>query len=127
MFGLPISSSTAATTASKGFCELILHRYMLTCRVCIFVFLSEKGANKHPIVVKIPIATAIRTGNIIIAFEWATSLGFRFMSVSNLLPKRNLVFLHFVHQGRPWHAETSRSAEMGHPQPIWSPPVFSKG
>jgi hypothetical protein len=69
---------------------------MLTCRVCIFVFLSEKGANKHPIVVKIPIATAIRTGNIIIAFEWATSLRFRFMSVSNLLPKRNLVFLHFV-------------------------------
>jgi hypothetical protein len=42
---------------------------MLTSRVCIFVFLSEKGANKQPIVVKIPIATAVRTGNIIIAFE----------------------------------------------------------
>jgi hypothetical protein len=35
---------------------------MLTCRVCIFVFLSEKGANKQPIVVKIPVATAVRTG-----------------------------------------------------------------
>src|SRR5258706_4464882 len=41
MFGLPIASSTDATTTSKGFGEVVLHRCMLTWRVCMFVFLRH--------------------------------------------------------------------------------------
>src|SRR5258708_6607919 len=40
MFGLPIASSTDATTTSKGFGDVMLHRCMLTWRVCMFVFLQ---------------------------------------------------------------------------------------
>jgi hypothetical protein len=41
MFGLPIASSTDATTTSKGFGDVMLHRCMLTWRVCMFVFLRR--------------------------------------------------------------------------------------
>jgi hypothetical protein len=41
MFGLPIASSTDATTTSKGFGEVMLHRCRLTWRVCMFVFLRR--------------------------------------------------------------------------------------
>src|SRR6266478_547335 len=41
MFGLPITSSTDATTTSKGFGDVMLHRCMLTWRVCMFVFLRR--------------------------------------------------------------------------------------
>src|ERR1700686_112136 len=41
MFGLPIASSTDATTTSKGFGDMMLHHCMLTWRVCMFVFLRR--------------------------------------------------------------------------------------
>src|SRR5712692_2246689 len=41
MFGLPIASSTDATTTSKGFGDVMLHRCRLTWRVCMSVFLRR--------------------------------------------------------------------------------------
>jgi hypothetical protein len=52
------------------------------------------------------------------AFDWALYWNFASVSVSNLSSEANPMFLHFGHQGRPWHAETSRSAEWATHNPV---------
>src|SRR6266849_10686954 len=81
MFGLPIASSTDATTTSKGFGEVMLHRCMLTWRVCMFVFLRH-----GPTRLERPKVTAVVDAEIRLSARWRA------------LPPRHCSAFHYAEQ-----------------------------
>src|SRR5437870_10040881 len=86
MFGPPIASSTDATTTSKGFGEVMLHRCMLIWRVCMFVFLRH-----GPTRLERPKVTAVVDVEIRLSARW------------RVLPPR--------HRSAPHYAERRRGVD----------------